>query len=224
MADRLRVVFVDNFDSFTWNLVDEFARRGAGVEVWRNTTPAGTILARALEHTPSLIVISPGPGAPAVAGCCLELIRLAEGRVPLFGVCLGLQAMVEALGGVVGPAGEIVHGKTSAVTHHGDALFDGIASPFVVGRYHSLAAQRMPERLATIASVPAIRRGAGTDAIVMAARHRTAPMLGVQFHPESILTPDGGRIIEHVMAWAATASPSVAPSAPPRPGSPRRPS
>jgi anthranilate synthase/aminodeoxychorismate synthase-like glutamine amidotransferase len=192
-ADSLRVVLVDNFDSFTWNLVDEFARRGAGVEVWRNTTPAPTILARALERAPSLIVISPGPGAPADAGCCIDLIRLAEGRVPVFGVCLGLQAMVEALGGVVGLAGEIVHGKASAVAHEGDALFDGISSPMVVARYHSLAATTMPDRLATIAAA----RG-----VVMAVRHRSAPMLGVQFHPESILSPDGGRIIENVMGWA----------------------
>ena len=195
-SSRLRVVFVDNFDSFTWNLVDEFARRGADVEVWRNDVAAESILARADQQRPSLIVISPGPGAPREAGCCIELIRRAEGRVPVFGVCLGLQAMVEAMGGVVGPAGEIVHGKASSVTHDGDALFEGIASPFVVGRYHSLAATTMPGQLTTIAAA------GGT---VMAARHGSAPMLGVQFHPESILTPDGGRIIANVMAWATAA-------------------
>lgn len=195
-APRLRVVFVDNFDSFTWNLVDEFARRGAAVEVWRNTTPAGHLLDRATSGDRALLVLSPGPGTPRDAGCCLELLRLAEGRAPVLGVCLGHQAMVEAFGGEVGPAGEIVHGKTSRVVHRGDPLFDGVASPFVVGRYHSLAASRMPDRLAVTAT---------TGDVVMALRHRSAPMVGVQFHPESILTPEGGRIIENVIAWAADA-------------------
>jgi len=196
----LRIVFVDNFDSFTWNLVDEFARRGAAVEVWRNTTPAPAVLERATAGA-ALLVLSPGPGTPADAGCCIELIRLAEGRVPLLGVCLGHQAMVEAFGGVVGPAGEVVHGKTSKVTHQGDALFAGVPSPFVVGRYHSLAAQRVPEVLLTTAAIERAGRS-----LVMAVRHRSAPMLGVQFHPESILTPDGGQIIDNVMHWARDAN------------------
>jgi anthranilate synthase component 2 len=196
MPEPLRLVFVDNFDSFTWNLVDEFARRGAVVEVWRNTLSARHLLARAGER-PSLLVLSPGPGAPREAGCCIELIRLAaEHRVPLFGVCLGHQAMVEAFGGVVGPAPEIVHGKTSRVRHEGGVLFDGVPSPFSVGRYHSLAATAVPECLEPIA---------GTDHVVMAVAHRTAPQFGVQFHPESILTPEGGRIIDNVIRWAIDA-------------------
>ncbi len=197
MADPLRIVFVDNFDSFTWNLVDEFARRGAQVEVWRNTVPAAHALARAAAGGPSLLVLSPGPGTPADAGCCIEVVRLAaEQGLPLLGVCLGHQAMVEAFGGVVGPAGEVVHGKTSAVRHQGGPLFEGVPSPFPAGRYHSLAAAVMPEALVPIA---------GTDRLVMAAAHRTAPQFGVQFHPESILTPEGGRIIENVIRWAGHA-------------------
>ena len=197
MPERLRLVFVDNFDSFTWNLVDEFARRHAEVEVWRNTVAAGEVLARARQASPSLLVLSPGPGAPAEAGCCVELVRLAAAaRVPLFGVCLGHQAMVEALGGVVGPAGEVVHGKISRVRHLGGVLFEGIPSPFPVGRYHSLAATTLPECLTPIAT---------TDRVVMAVAHRDAPQFGVQFHPESILTPEGGRIIENVIQWAANA-------------------
>jgi anthranilate synthase component II len=197
MPDALRIVFIDNFDSFTWNLVDEFARRGAGVEVWRNTVPAAEALARAAEHPAGLLVLSPGPGAPREAGCCLELVRLAAARrVPLLGVCLGHQAMVEALGGTVGPAGEVVHGKTSRVRHDGGPLFDGVPTPFPVGRYHSLAATSLPACLTEIAR---------TDRVMMAVAHRTAPQFGVQFHPESILTPEGGRIIDNVMRWAADA-------------------
>jgi anthranilate synthase/aminodeoxychorismate synthase-like glutamine amidotransferase len=197
MSGPLRIVFIDNFDSFTWNLADEFARRGADVEVWRNSVPAELPLGRARDATRSLLVLSPGPGAPADAGCCVELVRLAAAAaLPLFGVCLGHQAMVEAFGGVVGPAGEVVHGKTSPVRHQGGALFEGVPSPFVVGRYHSLAATTVPGSLETIA---------GTDRVVMAVAHRSAPQFGVQFHPESILTPDGGRIIDNVMRWAADA-------------------
>ncbi|HEY9384226.1 MAG TPA: aminodeoxychorismate/anthranilate synthase component II [Gemmatimonadales bacterium] len=197
MAESLRLVFVDNFDSFTWNLVDEFARRGCEVEVWRNTVSAASVLDRARARSPSLLVLSPGPGTPSGAGCCIELVReAAEARIPLFGVCLGHQAMVEALGGMVGPAGEVVHGKTSRVRHEGGPLFEGVPSPFPVGRYHSLAATTLPDCLAPIA---------GTERVVMAVAHRSAPQFGVQFHPESILTPDGGRIIENVMAWATNA-------------------
>jgi anthranilate synthase component II len=196
MPEPLRLVFIDNFDSFTWNLVDEFARRGAVVEVWRNTVPAEHAVARALER-PSLLVLSPGPGTPAEAGCCVELCRLAAvHRLPLFGVCLGHQAMVEAFGGVVGPAGEVVHGKTSRVRHEGGPLFAGVPSPFPAGRYHSLAAAVLPECLIPIA---------GTGGVVMAVAHRTAPQLGVQFHPESILTPEGGTIIDNVIRWAGDA-------------------
>ncbi len=197
MAERLRIVFIDNFDSFTWNLVDEFARRGAEVEVWRNTVPAAQALTRSQSWRARLLVLSPGPGTPAEAGCCIELVRsAAEARVPLFGVCLGHQAMVEAFGGVVGPAGEVVHGKTSRVRHEGGPWFEGVPSPFPVGRYHSLAGTTLPDCLRTVAS---------TERVVMAVAHHTAPQFGVQFHPESILTPDGGRIIDNVIAWAGYA-------------------
>ncbi len=208
------MVFVDNFDSFTWNLVDEFARRGFPVEVWRNTTPAELVLERARDGGAALLVLSPGPGAPAEAGCSVPLVRLAAThRVPLFGVCLGHQAMVEAFGGSVGPAGEVVHGKTSRVRHEGGAFFAGVPSPFPVGRYHSLAALRLPECLRPIASTgpnhagaDPIPGGASRPEVVMAVTHCDAPQFGVQFHPESILTPDGGRIIDNVLAWATDAS------------------
>ena len=190
----LRVIFIDNFDSFTWNLVDEFARRGCAVEVWRNTISAGHALARAeAEPGAALLVLSPGPGTPAQAGCCLDLIRRAEGRVPLFGVCLGHQAMIEAYGGTIGSADEILHGKTSRIVHDGGPLFAGLPSPLTVGRYHSLGAFTVPAPLRPIAT---------GGPLVMAVEHPTAPLLGVQFHPESILTPDGGRLIANVIGWA----------------------
>jgi anthranilate synthase component 2 len=194
----LGVVFVDNFDSFTWNLVDEFARRGADVEVWRNVVPAQRVLARAEAHDgPRLLVLSPGPGAPRDAGCCLELCHLAAGRVPVFGVCLGHQALIEAFGGVVEAADTILHGKSAPVEHRGAAIFDGIPSPFTVGRYHSLASHAVPDALDTVAS---------SGSLVMAVQHRTHPLLGIQFHPESIMTPEGGRLIDNVCTWAREAS------------------
>jgi anthranilate synthase/aminodeoxychorismate synthase-like glutamine amidotransferase len=191
----LRVIFIDNYDSFTFNLVDEFARRGAEVEVWRNHVTAAHAVARALAGGgPRLIVQSPGPGTPEEAGCCIALHRLAaEHAIPVFGVCLGHQALIAAFGGVVESAGAILHGRSSAVHHTGDLLFEGIPSPFVVGRYHSLASHAVPDDLEALA---------WTDTIVMAVRHRRYPLLGIQFHPESILTPDGGRLIENVMRWA----------------------
>ena len=197
MSEALRLLFVDNFDSFTWNLVDEFARRGARVEVWRNTTPAAELAARAAADGPALLVLSPGPGTPAEAGCCIELVRrAADARIPLFGVCLGHQAMVEAFGGSVGPAGEVVHGKTSRVCHRGGPFFEGVPQSFLAGRYHSLAAETLPDCLTPLAAA---------GPVVMAAAHTTAPQFGVQFHPESILTPDGGRIIDNVIRWASHA-------------------
>jgi anthranilate synthase component II len=144
----VNVLFIDNFDSFTFNLVDELRKRGARVEVWRNDVPAERALALALAlPEPRLIVLSPGPGTPAEAGCCIPLIRLAAGKVPLFGVCLGHQAIVEAFGGTVGFAGEVVHGKASWIEHAGTGLFAGLPSPFRAARYHSLAATVVPQDL-----------------------------------------------------------------------------
>jgi len=190
----MKVVFVDNFDSFTFNLVDEFARRGCDVEVWRNTARAEHLLDRATSGAgPNLLVLSPGPGRPEEAGCCIELIRLAAGRVPVFGVCLGHQVMLEAFGVAVEQAEAILHGRSSSVRHDGDRLFEGIPSPFVVGRYHSLAGHSVSDEIEALA---------WSGSIVMAARHRRYPLIGVQFHPESLLTPQGGRLIQNVLREA----------------------
>jgi anthranilate synthase component 2 len=193
----MKVVFVDNFDSFTFNLVDEFARLNCEVEVWRNTARAEHVLDRTLTGPgPALLVLSPGPGRPEQAGCCIELIRLAAGRVPIFGVCLGHQVMLHAFGVAVEQAEVILHGRSSTVRHDGDRLFEGIPSPFTVGRYHSLAGHSTTEEIEALA---------WSGSIVMAARHRRHRMVGVQFHPESILTPQGGRLIQNVLAEAAGA-------------------
>jgi anthranilate synthase/aminodeoxychorismate synthase-like glutamine amidotransferase len=190
----VRVLVIDNYDSFTYNLVQYLGELGAEMEVVRNDkAEVGELLERGVDR----LVVSPGPCTPAEAGISGAAIRaFAEAGTPVLGVCLGHQAMVEAFGGVVGPAGEVVHGKTSRVRHEGGPMFEGVPSPFPVGRYHSLAASVMPDSLRPIA---------GTGRLVMAVAHRTAPQFGVQFHPESILTPEGGRIIENVIRWAGDA-------------------
>ena len=191
----MNVLFIDNFDSFSFNLVDDLRRRGAQVHVWRNDIAPDEALERALAlPTPRLIVISPGPGDPTDAGCCVPLVNRAIGKLPLFGVCLGHQAIVEACGGRVGYAGEVVHGKAAPVTHGGKGIFSGLPSPMLAARYHSLAALHLPEELEVIAHC---------DQLVMAVAHRAAPVVGVQFHPESILTPRGGLLMDAVLRWAA---------------------
>ena len=194
---HLEVLCVDNFDSFVFNLVDEFARRGCGVAVWRNDVGAAEVLALAERiDGPALVVLSPGPGTPARAGCCVELVRRAPPTLPIFGVCLGHQAIVEACGGAVGRAGEVVHGKASPVRHAGNGLFAGLEDPMKVGRYHSLVGTIVPAELAVTARI---------GELVMAVEHVARPLAGVQFHPESILTPRGGALIDNVVAWACAA-------------------
>jgi anthranilate synthase/aminodeoxychorismate synthase-like glutamine amidotransferase len=189
----LHVVFVDNRDSFVFNLVDEFARRGATVETWRNDTPTAELLHRVDEApTARLVVLSPGPGRPETAGECLSLLNELTDE-PVFGVCLGMQAIVTACGGTVDRAPEIVHGRASVIDHDERGLFAGCSTPMTVGRYHSLAARKVPDTL---------RVTAWSDAIPMAVEHRERPWLGVQFHPESILTSEGGLLIDNVMTWA----------------------
>ena len=201
MTATVHVLLVDNFDSFSFNLMDELARRGCPVDVVRNDLGADRVLelAAALPR-PRLLLLSPGPGTPEAAGCTPELVERAGG-LPTFGVCLGLQAMVTALGGEVGGAGEIVHGKASRIEHDGQGIFAGLPTPLSVGRYHSLVALRLPETL---------QRTAWLGDMVMAARHRERPLSGVQFHPESILTPQGGRLLENVLAWARAEDPPEA--------------
>jgi anthranilate synthase/aminodeoxychorismate synthase-like glutamine amidotransferase len=174
---------LDNYDSFTYNLVHLFEELGAEVQVFRND--AITIEeAEALE--PTHLVISPGPGRPEDAGISVELIRRLGPNVPTLGVCLGHQAIVEAFGGEVGAAQALLHGKSSLVEHDGKGVFAGVAQNLEAGRYHSLAAVEIPDDLEVSARTP--------DGEVMGVRHRELPIEGVQFHPESVLTPLGPQL------------------------------
>lgn len=196
MTSRPHVLVVDNHDSFTFNLVEAFASLGAATDVITSDAPARDVLRLATARHSAVIVISPGPGAPEDAGCSTDLVKAALGRVPLFGVCLGHQALVAALGGKVGPAGSIVHGRASTIRREPHPLFEGLPTYLEAGRYHSLAAVRVPAELDVIA-----RHGS----IVMAVAHRSAPAWGVQFHPESILTVHGARILANVLGLAGVA-------------------
>jgi anthranilate synthase/aminodeoxychorismate synthase-like glutamine amidotransferase len=175
-----RVLLIDNYDSFTYNLAHLFGELGAEVVVYRNDEIT-VDEAAALE--PTHVVISPGPGRPEAAGISEEIVRTFAGRRPLLGVCLGHQAIVSVFGGEVGPARELVHGKATMVAHDGRGLFSGLPEDFLAGRYHSLAATSLPESL-QVSATAAVGE-------VMAVRHRELAVDGVQFHPESVLTPVG---------------------------------
>ncbi len=187
------ILLIDNYDSFTFNLVHFLGDLGATCDVWRNDalTPA-----EALALEPEAIVLSPGPCTPNEAGICLDLIAAAAGRVPILGVCLGHQAIGQAFGGVVKRAPVPMHGKLSLISHQGTDLFAGLPSPFEATRYHSLIIDRatMPETLAATAWTE--------DGLVMGLRHRSLPVFGVQFHPESIASQHGHDLLANFLAIA----------------------
>ena len=189
-----RLLLIDNYDSFTYNLVQAFLVLGAEVSVYRNDalTPP-----EALSLAPTHLCISPGPGTPYDAGVSMDMIRAFAGSIPVLGVCLGHQSIVEVFGGKVVRAARLMHGKTSLVRHDGSALFAGLPQPCEVGRYHSLIAA--PESLPEVLAVTA-RTDEGE---IMAVRHRTLTVEGVQFHPESILTPAGPRLLENFLTYSA---------------------
>jgi anthranilate synthase component 2 len=187
------VLLIDNLDSFTFNLVDAIQRLGARVRVLRNTVSAEAALAAA-EEAGASILISPGPGRPEDSGCILELVARARGRVPLAGVCLGQQAILMEAGAPLERAAEPVHGKASLIAHDGAGPFAGLSEPVRVGRYHSLCTRRVPERF---------RVHAWIDDMAMAVSDAEAMQSGVQFHPESILTPAGSRILANLIGASA---------------------
>jgi anthranilate synthase/aminodeoxychorismate synthase-like glutamine amidotransferase len=184
----MRVLVIDNYDSFTYNLVQYLGELGAEVEVVRNDKAD---VAELLERRPDRLVISPGPCTPADAGISIEASRaFPEAGIPTLGVCLGHQAMVEAFGGRT-IRGEPVHGKDAEVVHDGESLFRGVESPLRAGRYHSLVAD--PEL------PPELERTATFGDVVMGVRHRELPAEGVQFHPESVLTPHGKQLLRNFL-------------------------
>jgi anthranilate synthase component 2/para-aminobenzoate synthetase component 2 len=185
-----RILLIDNYDSFTYNLVQAFLILGAQVDVRRNDA-IGVQQALAGNHTH--LVISPGPGTPKNAGVSMKMIEAFAGRIPIFGVCLGHQALVEVFGGKVVRAGRLMHGKVSPVLHDGKGLYAGMPQSFEAGRYHSLIAEpgSIPDALEVTARTP--------EAEIMGVRHRSLAIEGVQFHPESVLTPDGPMLMANFL-------------------------
>ncbi len=180
--------FLDNFDSFTYNLVDQFKALGYPVKIYRNSMPAEQIKAHidACESE-AVLVLSPGPGTPSAAGCLIELIGLCKGQIPIIGICLGHQALIEQYGGVVGQAEEIMHGKSSLISHCGDRMFAGLSQPLSVARYHSLVGTKVPDSLEVVADF---------NGMCMAVYNEQDRVIGFQFHPESILTCQGAKLLE----------------------------
>jgi anthranilate synthase/aminodeoxychorismate synthase-like glutamine amidotransferase len=192
-VSKARLLLIDNYDSFTYNLVQAFLVLGADVHVYRNDAMT---VPEAMAFAPSHLCISPGPGTPYDAGVSMDMIRAFAGRLPVLGVCLGHQSIVEVFGGKVVRAGRLMHGKTSIIQHDGRTLFAGLPQSCEVGRYHSLIAA--PETLPSDLEVSA-RTAEGE---IMGVRHRTLWVEGVQFHPESILTPDGPALMRNFLEFS----------------------
>ncbi len=187
-----RLLLIDNYDSFTYNLVQAFLVLGADVRVYRNDA---ITIEQAQELEPTHLCISPGPGTPAQAGVSMAMIGAFAGHVPVLGVCLGHQSIVEVFGGHVGRAGRLMHGKTSRIGHDGRGVFDQLPQDIEVGRYHSLIADptTLPQELIVTARTP--------EGEIMGVRHVEYMVEGVQFHPESVLTPDGPVMLRNFLSW-----------------------
>ena len=189
----MRAILIDNYDSFTFNLLHLVAGLGIDVDVVRNDQ---ITVAAVMSRAPDLILLSPGPCTPNEAGICLPLIEAARGQIPIFGVCLGLQSIGQALGGNVVRAPQPMHGKISTIRHDGRGMFRGINGPVAVARYHSLVVEResCPPDLDIEAT--------SDDGLIMALSHRTQPLWGVQFHPESIASEHGATLCRNVLDMA----------------------
>lgn len=185
-----RLLLIDNYDSFTYNLVQAFLVLGADVSVYRNDKISTD---QALEFNPTHLCISPGPGRPEDAGISLDMIATFEKRVPILGVCLGHQSLVSHFGGRIVSADRLMHGKTSMVHHDGKTIYKGLSDPFEAGRYHSLAAET--QSLPSVLEITARTR----QEEIMGVRHRELPLEGVQFHPESVLTPQGDDLMKNFL-------------------------
>ncbi|MDO6635589.1 aminodeoxychorismate/anthranilate synthase component II [Pseudoalteromonas carrageenovora] len=194
----LKIYFLDNFDSFSYNLVDELTMLGCELVVYRNNINADVIFNKMRQEPGQvLLVLSPGPGTPSDAGCLMELIELAKGQFPMLGICLGQQALTQSYGGVIGHAGETVHGKSSIIDLNAHPVFHGMGSTMPVARYHSLMATEVPKNIEVIAQF---------EDIPMAIYHHGDSALGYQFHPESILTPNGAMLLQQSVAYLTRAN------------------
>ena len=210
-----KIVMLDNLDSFTYNLVDEFKCLGYQPTIYRNTLPADFIIEK-IEQTLAqadsngvILVLSPGPGEPSNAGCLMELIEKSVGRFPILGICLGHQALIQHYGGVIGRAPEIVHGKSSAISHTGEGAFKEIANPLPVARYHSLVATKMPQGIDMIAHYANTEIVDKSPVLPMAVEHKEDVILGFQFHPESILTTYGSNLLAQSLTHLISLSSKV---------------
>lgn len=187
------ILFIDNVDSFTYNLVDQLRNSKHCVTVYRNSIPADVIIEKLSQMQNPILMLSPGPGTPSEAGCMPELLERLKGKLPIIGICLGHQAIVESYGGSIVPAGDILHGKASLIEHDEQAMFKGLPNPLPVARYHSLKGENIPNTL-TINAL--------CNNIVMAVRNDHDQVCGFQFHPESILTTQGVKLLEQTIEWA----------------------
>lgn len=192
------VLLIDNYDSFSYNLVEEFSCLGCNVTVLRNDVPLADVLPRLTHMREPLLVLSPGPGTPEQAGICIALIKAVAGRYPILGVCLGHQAITVAFGGVVGRAPQPLHGERCTIHCEAHALFDGLPSQLMVGRYHSLVATEVPAPLQIIAEA---FDASAFEPVVMALAHPQHAIVGLQFHPESILTTHGRELLANAVRY-----------------------
>lgn len=186
------IIFIDNFDSFSYNLVDEFKSQGHTVEVYRNTIKLDILMQKISKKDNPIVVISPGPGNPSQAGCIVELVFQLKGKVPIVGICLGHQAIIESYGGIISHSNEIVHGKIAYIKYTKHDIFKNLSSPLAVARYHSLIAIKVPEELEVIAEV---------NDLVMAVVDDKNKICGLQFHPESIMTIEGSKLLNNIIEW-----------------------
>jgi anthranilate synthase/aminodeoxychorismate synthase-like glutamine amidotransferase len=190
-TNKADILMIDNFDSFTFNLVDEFEKRNCKVSVYRNNIGFDYLKGIIKKINPRLLIISPGPSHPRDAGVSIKLIQNYAGKIPIFGVCLGHQCIIEAFNGVVDKAPEVCHGKPSKIIHDRATIYKNLDNPLQVGRYHSLCGTKIPNELEISAKT--------CNNIVMGVRHKKYFVEGVQYHPESVLTPSGGLIIENLL-------------------------
>ncbi|AEO08941.1 anthranilate synthase small subunit (plasmid) [Buchnera aphidicola str. Ak (Acyrthosiphon kondoi)] len=188
------ILLLDNIDSFTYNLVEQLRNQKNNVLIYRNTVDIDIILNALKQLTNPILMLSPGPSLPKNAGCMLELIKKVKGQIPIIGICLGHQAIVEAYGGIIGYAGEIFHGKASLINHDGLEMFRDIPQPLPVARYHSLICNKIPKNFII---------NSYFQEMIMSVRNNLDRVCGFQFHPESILTTCGDEILEKIINWAS---------------------